>query len=420
MSLGSLMKRWLAKGPQILILRQRRIAPLKRIINKTNKCTDWARMRIASIICKTGSDSSKRSQYTDGFGARKLIRSARPYSPGNHKHENSTGLECVQVLTRYCEIESPYWQSFLRHYHNLGVTTFHVCLQEEGQISYLRNVAKEYGARVVIHLTSATTDPAEAIKKVNLADIREGSRFTLMVDGDEYLHSLNKTATIPGMFRIYPRTNQISIPWLMCPIIDYQLNHEAKGFWGHMGKPACRTSRLTRILNDHQFQMMHRWSENPEKIIPVGPHGIAITHYWARTFRDCLLKTFNNRFLDSKRQDPNQALALIRADDLPLRLRILAFLSLLHGFIPTTKPHEDMFDLGLEEELLRRSLSEQDEAICREVFNDYRYRLAESMGDLPLYPAVSLRRLAQMLPSACDLRHNQPQISSASTSSTHL
>ena len=37
----------------------------------------------------------------------------------------------VQVLTRYCAIEHPYWPPFLMHYASLGVEVVHVCVQND-------------------------------------------------------------------------------------------------------------------------------------------------------------------------------------------------------------------------------------------------------------------------------------------------
>ena len=67
----------------------------------------------------------------NGFGAKKLLRlpveshvASRPVAAGAVLHD-------VQVLTRYCAIERPYWSAFLAHYALLGVETVHVCVQRE-------------------------------------------------------------------------------------------------------------------------------------------------------------------------------------------------------------------------------------------------------------------------------------------------
>lgn len=138
--------------------------------------------------------------------------------------------------------------------------------------------------------------------------------------------------------------------------------------------------------------------------MPAGPHGVAVIHYWSRTFRDCLLKIFNNRFVDSKSKDLSHALATIRAGDLPVRIRLLAYLTNQNSFLPVPSRPLGSFDLQLEEELLRRSLTESDERICIEVFDEYRALLRQTLGCYPRYPAVTLVELANLLPSFADIR----------------
>ena len=126
--------------------------------------------------------------------------------------------------------------------------------------------------------------------------------------------------------------------------------------------------------------------------------GVVLVHFWARSFRDCLIKVFNNRFVDAKSADQGQALALIRQGELPVRLRLLAYFDLQLGYLPTGLTEAPRFDWALEEVLLRRVISEDDETRAWELFGAYRDKLQGIQGQLPLYPAVTVGDLATCLP----------------------
>lgn len=64
---------------------------------------------------------------------------------------------------------------------------------------------------------------------------------------------------------------------------------------------------------------------------------------------------------------------------------------------------EYSIDRALGEKLLRRYLGDVDESRCRLSFDRYQRLLCDYLPQLPLYPATSLLRLAQLLPSLAQL-----------------
>jgi hypothetical protein len=181
-----------------------------------------------------------------------------------------------------------------------------------------------------------------------------------MVDVDEYFHAFNKAATLDVLFGLYPDAKQVSLPWLMCPSVPLTKSASTAEFWGHIGKPACRSEAISGISSCHSFSTEKKIRNKVAPTVPLGPHGVAIIHYWSRTFRDCLLKTFSTRLVNSKSSDQQHALTIIRRGALPIRMRLLAYLANQSAFIPVPSAPVQDYDLQLEEELLRRWLPESD------------------------------------------------------------
>ena len=116
--------------------------------------------------------------------------------------------------------------------------------------------------------------------------------------------------------------------------------------------------RMQRVARDHLFEL---GPEGNFGTVPLGVFGVVLVHFWARSFRDCLIKVFCNRFVDAKSADQSQALALIRQGALPVRLRLLAYFNLHLGYLLTGLQEAPQFDWALEEVLLRGVISEDDE-----------------------------------------------------------
>ena len=104
------------------------------------------------------------------------------------------------------------------------------------------------------------------------------------------------------------------------------------GFWGHVGKLVVRSALMQRVARDHLFEL---GPEGNFGTVPLGVFVVVLVHFWARSFRDCLIKVFCNCFVDAKSADQSQAFALIRQGALAVRLRLLAYFNLHLGYLPT-------------------------------------------------------------------------------------
>jgi len=335
----------------------------------------------------------------NGFGAKRLLRSSiQLNSGGRSTHADAAVLDGVQVLTRYCKIESPYWFGFLSHYRDLGVKYVNVCVQSEDDFDAVIQSPTPDGLVVIGFRIASDLDPSSALSNFDLGLISGQAPFTLLVDCDEYFYALRPDLVLLDLFHTFPEVGQFYFPWLMCPVLSPR-ETDLHGFWGHIGKPVVHSSRMASIGNDHSFRVDDPSNDTRHCSAPAGLFGFVIIHYWSRTFRDCLLKTFNNRFKDSKSSDIDFALAKIRSGDLPVRLRLLAYLRSQAGFLPVPSMPVSNFRFDLEERLLRQCLCQDDESLCRTTFDSYCEKLMQERSRLPIYPSIALKSIVDQLPS---------------------
>lgn len=355
-------------------------------------------------VLKRNRQSEQRSSKTsfgcdpgNGFGAKSLLRTPNKRGVSIADRDPSHILKGVQILTRYCEIERPYFSAFLEHYASLGVNHIHVCIQNDSDESDLNSFSSPETLRVHVHRMHSHLDPSAAIKAFDLKKIADIEDFTMMIDCDEYFEPLRKNLPMRQLFETFPNISQFFIPWLMKPIV-FPGDEDRDGFWGHIGKPIVRSSEMLYVANDHSFTAKKNKNEICETSAPCGIFGFAIVHYWSRSMKDCLLKVFNNRFVDAKSSDLAEALLIIRSGGIPVRMRLLAYLYIQDGFINLPSAPISHFDSNAEEILLSHHLSQEDEEICKNAFRQYCQKLNTIQYSLPLYPTASLKSLAIILP----------------------
>ena len=349
--------------------------------------------------------------YQNGFGAFAILRSTPP-SDSLSLEGKATGkkqvlpLEEVQVLTRYCSFERPYWQAFMRHYSRLGVCQLQVCVQSALDEQQLIASSPPTGLRINIHRLDPDLPPDQAIQNLSVSTYADAAPYTLMVDGDEYFQPLRHDLSIRNCFKWFPNRDQLTIPWVMRPILD-GADTSIGGFWGNNGKPVARSSRMTGVESDHRFGFRPSDLDQGVANMPIGMLGFVLVHYATRSFRDILLRQTHARFKDYKNSDSGQLSQLLSQGELPLRLRTIAYLMCQERFIPLPDSPSDVFDLEAEEEMLRDCLSEDDERLARDIFDEYQRLLSKKMWAWPLYPATNFNELAKMLPSMHDLKSFQ-------------
>lgn len=361
-------------------------------------------MRLWCLSTPQPTDPSIGADGGNGFGARKLLRSnlsAGLEEEASLRASSAASLAEVQLLTRFCAVEQPYWSSFLAHYHQLGVRCVHVCVQNATDEALVQELAMPAALDVRVHRLDSQLTPGHAWKHLDLAPLAALAPFTMLVDCDEYVYPMRAGVSVAQLFRVFPQAAQLYLPWVMRPVLQ-ERDHQLGGYWGHVGKPIVRSELMTTIASDHSFKVGH--PDPRAASLPVGLFGLGLVHFWSRSFRDCLLKTFQNRFEDAKSADRSMALPLIRSGELPIRLRLLAYLMLQEGFLPMPASSLVSIDRALEERLIRAQLSPAEEEQCRQLFEDYCSLLREKLNNYPLYPAVTLLQMASLLPSLASLR----------------
>jgi len=331
-----------------------------------------------------------------------MARSLLPPDPDGRERPGKGCLDGVQILTRYCSRERPYWSAFVDHYVRSGVKFIHACVQSEDDREDLLGMPFPLSAELVVHLARGDLDPDAALINLDLAPIVGCAPYTMAIDCDEYFHALNPDVSIHDLFSIFPKFGQLVIPWAMCPLLGDD-DPARGGFWGHIGKSVARSERIVSLPQMHGFRIDSRPADPRGVSVPIARFGCVLIHYWSRSFRDCLLKTFNNRLKESKNADIAIALDKIRSRDLPIRLRLLAYLHCQARYLTLPDPPLASFDWAAEDAILRRSLSENDEDLCRNVFEDYCAKLKKRLRAFPLYPAASIKQMARLLPSAQEL-----------------
>ena len=382
----------------------RRLKLSKAEVRRLRRLLHGVRARLIRLLLPTDPqpiDPSIGADGGNGFGARKLLRSNLAAGSGPETPSASACLAGVQLLTRFCAVEQPYWPSFLEHYHQLGVRRVHVCVQNAMDEALVQVLPTPTSLALHVHRLDSQLTPGHAWKHLDLAPLAALAPFTMLVDCDEYVQPMRAGVSVAQLFSVFPQAAQLYLPWMMRPVLQPD-DHQCGGYWGHVGKPIVRSELMTAIASDHSFKVGH--ADPRFASMPVGLFGLALVHYWSRSFRDCLLKTFQNRFDDAKSADRAMALPLIRAGELPIRLRLLAYLMLQQGYLPTPASPLMSMDHAAEERLLRAQLSDREEEQCRQLFEDYCSLLRARLDDYPLYPAVTLLQMARLLPPLAVLR----------------
>lgn len=378
----------------------------------SRRLAGWLKRWFRSIDPPKEPRRSPDGDLSNGFGARRLLCS--PLAPGGDPGAlpRASVLEGVQLLTRYCAMERPYWQGFLQHYRDLGVRCIQVGVQQREEARELESIPVPEGMTLRLHQLPADEDPSAALQSLPVALFAEEAPFTLMLDADEWLLPLRPDLSIQQLAQVFPTVSQWYLPWLLRPCLQPS-DAGRGGFWGHVGKPLIRSQCMAGVAHDHSFRLQKRHSSTGATSAPAGLFGFALVHFWSRSFRDCLVKTFHSRIQDAKSVDQADALTLIQSGGLPVRLRLLAYLMIQSGYVPLPDSLRPQVDLELEDRLVRRCVSERDETLCRQSFDRYCDQLRRSGPSLPLYPALSLLAVAERLPRVLTLAESEAQANRA-------
>lgn len=339
----------------------------------------------------------------NGFGGQKTLRSMLPAGSSSYHAKGIEILRDVQVLTRFHAIESPYWLSFVSHYHSIGVQKFYVCVQSQYDYEALSSLPTPKQIQVQAIFLPPDLNPNQAIRHLDASLLKSDAKYTLWVDCDEYFWPMRPGLAMESLFKIYPDATQFCLPWIMSPLPQLNSSH-GYGYWGHIGKSISISKQIETIVSSHSFKTHPLDAAHHNQALPIGLYGMSIVHYWARSLRDCLLKTFQNKFEDTKSCDSNRVRFLISIGELPIRMRLLAFLDLQSRYIPLQSAPIVSVDLHMENAFMREYLPLEVESQCFECFHDYRSLLDRHLSKIPIYPATSLLELAKALPSMHEIQ----------------
>ena len=315
-------------------------------------------------------------------------------------------LTSTRIVCRFYYGEMPYWNNFVRYHKSLGAHDFLVFVQNKEDKRWIEKNTNPRDINIRIHHDSQTAEAHHdmVLRKANPELFRENyqNKFQILLDIDEYFVQHRLDVTPEKVIDIHsPNVHQIFLP----SILSLRLNDERtfsnlKGIWGHVGRPIAETKFIDKIKDAHSFKTSH------EKSLPAGMFGLSIIHLWTRSFEDCLIKIFSRTKKDIKSPGREASLASLNEDELPHRLRLLAFLSLQDFYLDLNSRTNVQPEFNGETEYLEQFLSTRNQLKCRLLFEEYRLRLKPILNKLPTYPAANFPSIRKKLPSLKELRAN--------------
>lgn len=311
---------------------------------------------------------------------------------------NPNSLKNVSIITRYCAVEKPYWMGFLNHYRSLGVEHVHVCVQREDEYQELVGLKNPADMKIFLHRVPEKCTPNIALLNIDFSIVRATADLLMLIDCDEYFVATSGSLAVEDIFKNHSQPLALDLHWIMNPVLD-PTRVPTSAFFGGGTKQIARARDILGIASDHGFQLRPRSNNSPiQKNAFV--FGFSLVHFWSRSFRDCLLKVFLNRFIDFKSSDQAGALQKIRAGELPNRLKLLAFIDVQPKPLTLQMPVISPFDAEAEEELLRKYLSAEDEKIVYDSFVSYKETLLRMDRRKLFYPDTvkDLIELGSLLP----------------------
>lgn len=311
---------------------------------------------------------------------------------------NPNALKNVSLITRYCAIEKPYWLGFLNHYSSLGVTRVHVCVQKEAEYKELVSFKGPDGLKIFLHRVPDDCPPNIALQRLDFSIVRAGADLLMLIDCDEYFVSTSGSLAVEDIFKNHNQPIGLDLPWIMNPVIE-PTQVPTIGFFGGATKQIARARDIMGIASDHEFLLRPNDNNKPTQNNGFA-FGFFLVHYWSRSFRDCLLKVFLNRFPNFKSSDQAVALKKIRQGGLPNRLKLLALIDAQPKTLTMQMPKISPFDAEAEEVLIRKYLSEEDEKIAYEAYVSYKKTLLGVDRRKLFYPDAekNLSELGALLP----------------------
>lgn len=295
-------------------------------------------------------------------------------------------LSEVQLIVRFCFLEKPYWEAFIRHYYSLGVRNIHIIVQFENDIKTLNEYYYPKDLEINIYLSNAK-NPNAALRKFKFNNIKHNHRFTLLVDVDEFIYFLNEDLDFK---KLLEKKISIKIPWLMNPITKD--NTLQSGFIGHSQKQLSMTDKIIGIKNCHLFL-----NTNDEILISDSSYyGVFLIHNWSRSLIDILLKSSFSNIKNAKTMDQDQLLEKMKNGILFVRAKYLAYLDIQNRYISNLNDsYVNYFDKGKELELISTKYSDSEIKLYYELYEEFKIKLLK-VNNLEIYPPLKGNLINQM------------------------
>lgn len=320
-----------------------------------------------------------------------------------NKNDNKP-LSSTRIICRFYRGEIPFWNQFIKFHKQLGCRDFFVFTQTKNDSEWIDKNTKSRDLNIECHFKPELENIHydKQLKQVNASAYTNTTscKFQMLIDIDEYFIQSRKKLSIENLFEIYgPSIDQVHLPSILALRLDEeQTSSQIRGIWGHVGRPIAKNNLIKAIKNPHSFKTVNSNS------LPAGMFGFYIMHLWSRSFEDCLIKIFSRELSDFKSGGSESSFKEIQNEELPRRLRLLAYLKLQEFYINLNMPKEFSFDFQKESDYLSNFITEGTQIKCRILFEEYKHRLKERLSKLPTYPAANFPTIIKALPTLHELR----------------
>ena len=297
-------------------------------------------------------------------------------------------LDDVQIIVRYCLIEEPYWNAFIKHYYHLGAKHIHVIVQSIEDKNSLENFYYPKDLEIYIHI-SKEIDPNNALYKFRINQINKKSKYTLLIDCDEFIYSLNKDLNLKELL---DKKVILNIRWLMNPITD-KVSSKG-GFFGSECKQIALSKKIRSINNCHSFNF-DLFSKDKEFEATI--YGLVLIHNWSRSLIDCLLKSSFSKIKNAKTIDQDNIVLNLKKGILNERAKYLAFLDIQNRYVfGINDNYINYFSSEKEYELIMKKYTESEVKLFFELYEEYKIKLLKKRLNLENYPPIEGNIIAQM------------------------
>ena len=350
--------------------------------------------------------NSKKMKYVNGFCESNQMKSILSSDIIPTTNASNKPLSSSRIITRFYQGEIPYWNEFIRYHRGLGCKDFLVFVQERSDLRWLEKNTTTADLNLEINLTGASEnmhyDKQLQLAEKSLLERSNNCKFQMLIDVDEFYIQSRKTLDAERIFQIFgPEIDQIHLS----SILTLRLNQEhslsqMQGIWGHVGRPIARSERIEKIQNTHSFKTKNF------SALPAGMLGLHVMHLWTRSFEDCLIKIFSRKLNDFKSAGLDTSLREIKDDELPRRLRLLAYLSLQDFYLKLTLHKGFDFHFETDKDYLNKFLSKKNQIKCMFLFEEYKFRLNDQMQNILTYPSANFPTIMKSLPTLHELRNS--------------